>query len=1160
MKIRNELFIIILYMFSVMNADAAAVVSRSSRASISRAPTISVNSNTSTTTTTETTTQTTTTTTEPEPVTEDVVDDVDDYVVEEYVVEEYDDEPIVVENKSLQFSSSLGDTMSSGTTSSDTALADMVRAQRAALDAAGNTVTTKRSANTSNTCDADLRACMTDKCGKNFSKCASDTDTMFGTKLDSCRRNTKCDADEYKAFTAEIKADRVSAIKLQSFNDIIDCGKNYDACIVNQCGATYSKCLGKSAGDAAISKCGSIAKQCNAMDSGLASRTMSVFGTLRQTAEKQISTDEKKLYTMHDQMRSTCARLGAMLDDRSLDCVYTVNFLAGGDSTLYSSKKVYAGNTFDCTPAWFGVDVTTYMENAYRLTREQSSASSAMLGSGVGMAVGALTSGAIDRAIDTQKADKELCEAKAGMKWSSFRNECVEDDSEEKAAKKQEKEEARQEKREERQTARDVRKEAKNTEKACKQSGGRWQNEACDCSEDPYLETKDNVCVVRDGMQFAKNCRDSKGTLINNNKSCNCENGNAAQDGTCPTKREANKAARQEARDIKQQEQELEQRRTKCLQRGAGGTWYDNKECHCEKPGTLLEDDKCVYKDKESKEAQDKIDNCNETKGDWDYDINTCTCRNGGTVGSNGKCPSDNAVKRAENRAERQETKYITNCTSSNGRMNSTNTECICPGNDVFPDKNGNCPKQKAISTKAEKPTAQRACVDGQLINDECYCNNERTKIADKDGYCNATPKYVANCTSSNGRMNSTNTECICPGNDVFPDKNGNCPKQKATGTKAEKPTAQRACVDGQLINDECYCNNERTEIAGEDGYCPKAARTNCTTQELKNLGYEHAVKGTVKQQDKSGKVTKCDITECEYGYELNNITNKCKESRTTKQETQAAVKAEKQAEQQKQQELKRQQELCDKDPWGKWSTVPEPICRCGDDRYWTGERCRPNDIQNQRYENCEISNGHVVNKGHADEFCDCYGSFKPDADWNCPPIEDIKAKLDANEQELCENDPYGKWWDNTCRCLDDRQWIDRECKKTNTQQTSSTLSNASSSKPAAKTSNENSSETIYDVTGKATDKSTAIRYYEINAQNFVIDKYCDQMNGSRVLCSLNDIKCANDRFKQSIDTPEFKEDVIAACISTVDIEDYRAINGFYVVRANKQAVQEKLR
>ena len=394
-----------------MNAQAASVVSRSSRASIARAPTISVNTNKTETetATTETTVAPATTQTQTVEYVDDIEEDVEPSV--EYI-DEPNNEPIVVENKASLFSSSLGESLSSGSGTSDTALAQMVRAQRAALDAAGNTVAV-RSSNTSNSCDADLRACITDKCGTNFTKCASDTDTMFGTKLDSCRRNTKCDATEFKAFAAEIKSDRLSAIKLKSFNEIIDCGKNYDACIVNQCGATYSKCLGKSAGDNAISKCNSVAKQCNSMDSGLASRTMSVFATLRQTAEKQISADEKKLYAMRDQMRSTCARVGAMLDDRSLDCVYTVNFIAGEDSTLYSSKKAYAGNTFDCTPAWFGVDITTYMENAYRTTRAQSSASSAMLGSGVGMAVGAVTSGAIGRAIETHKAEKALKEAEA---------------------------------------------------------------------------------------------------------------------------------------------------------------------------------------------------------------------------------------------------------------------------------------------------------------------------------------------------------------------------------------------------------------------------------------------------------------------------------------------------------------------------------------------------------------------------------------------------------------------------------------------------------------------------------------------------------------------------------------------------------------------------
>ena len=511
-----------------MSADAASVVSRSSRASISRAPTISVNTNKTDTTTQTATTTTSATTVASEPATVEYVDEPDEVEIIEYV-DEPDDKPIVVENKSAQFSSSLGDALSSNSTTSDTALAQMVRAQRAALDAAGNTVAV-RSSQTSNTCDADLRACMTDKCGKNFTKCASDTDTTFGTKLDSCRRNTKCTANEFKAFSAEIKSDRTSAIKLGAFNDIIDCGQNYDACIVNQCGATYSKCLGKSAGDSAISKCNSIAKQCSSMDSGLASRTMSVFATLRQTAEKQISTDEKKLYTMRDQMRSVCSRLGAMLDDRSLDCVYTVNFIAGEDSTLYSSKKAYAGNTFDCTPQWFGLDITTFMENAYRKTRAQTAASSAMLGSGVGMAVGALTSGAIGRAIDTHNAETELkkaeCDAAQGKKWSKFLGKCVED---------------------------------KANKKTCEESGGKWDTKAqdCDCSKSKYMRNDGGVCEYE--SEYIGNCVESNGTPSGDN-TCTCKNGGTADEsGNCPSNRDVRQANRAERRANKNANDQSEQ-------------------------------------------------------------------------------------------------------------------------------------------------------------------------------------------------------------------------------------------------------------------------------------------------------------------------------------------------------------------------------------------------------------------------------------------------------------------------------------------------------------------------------------------------------------------------------------------------------------------------
>ena len=377
----------------------AAVVSRTQRPSnAARMPTITAQiQNTGTTTTTSVGTPTAPASVEPE------------------IIETTEPE-IIIEDKSSQFSEFMAETATSTNDKSNSALAEQIRAQRAALDAAdaasaANNQMAAARASGQNACDANLRACMKQKCGNDYSKCAGDTDTMWGTKMDACRRNLPCTGAEYAIFAPEIKADRDMNARVASYNAIIDCGNQYNNCIVTECGQKFTKCLGKRAGDAAISKCSKIANSCKERDSGLATRTMDVFGDLRVDAEKQVAADEKRLYELRDLMRDTCGRLGAMFDERTLDCVYTVNFYAGGDNTLYASKKAYAGSTFSCDPNWFGVDITTFKENAMRLTREQTSATSALMGSGIGMGVGAVTSGATDRAIDRHKAEKALKQA-----------------------------------------------------------------------------------------------------------------------------------------------------------------------------------------------------------------------------------------------------------------------------------------------------------------------------------------------------------------------------------------------------------------------------------------------------------------------------------------------------------------------------------------------------------------------------------------------------------------------------------------------------------------------------------------------------------------------------------------------------------------------------
>lgn len=305
--------------------------------------------------------------------------------------------------------------------SDDKALADQIRAQRNARDAAdmrNNTSTQIISGASQINCDNALRKCIESQCGAKYTKCATDSDTTFSDKLNACRKNTTCTAHEFNVFTNEIKADKSHQVLLAQYTATIDCGNRYNDCIISKCGTHFNKCLGKTSGDRAIADCKQIATECNTYDSGLTSRIGSVFATLRTNAQEQIRRDEQRLYALRDQMRQVCESLGAMFDDRTLDCIFTANLYSGDNyDTPVASKKLYAGSVFDCTPDWFGIDITTFKENAYRLTRAQSTASAAMLGSGLGIAAGAITSGAIDRAVTSQEALdklKTLCDRAGG--------------------------------------------------------------------------------------------------------------------------------------------------------------------------------------------------------------------------------------------------------------------------------------------------------------------------------------------------------------------------------------------------------------------------------------------------------------------------------------------------------------------------------------------------------------------------------------------------------------------------------------------------------------------------------------------------------------------------------------------------------------------------
>lgn len=325
---------------------------------------------------------------------------------------------VVVVDKSAQFQESFDTAFDSETDGAAAARAESIKRQRDEYDRQDRATSAAARQGTSR-CDTDLRTCMTEKCGKDFSQCAGDGDTDWGIKMDACRTNAQCTGHEYQLLSAEIKADRDANATLANYQATVDCGNQYNSCLVAECGATFRNCWGKVAGDAAIAKCGQKYKSCLTTDNGLAARAGEVLSTLRVDAEKQVQADEKRLYALRDEMAQACARLGAMFDERSLVCVYTVNFFANNSSTPYASKKLYAGGTFNCDQNWFGVNVTTFKENALRETETQRAVISGVMGSGLGMAAGMASSGMFNRAIDRQKAEKAVEKEKAAQKATS---------------------------------------------------------------------------------------------------------------------------------------------------------------------------------------------------------------------------------------------------------------------------------------------------------------------------------------------------------------------------------------------------------------------------------------------------------------------------------------------------------------------------------------------------------------------------------------------------------------------------------------------------------------------------------------------------------------------------------------------------------------------
>lgn len=318
-------------------------------------------------------------------------------------------EPIKVETEPLKIdlsdmADSLSDVVSSIDDTDGPNLAKFIKKYSQAEQEQNDKITNATIPDTADKCYVALNTCITEKCGTDYSKCANDSTAQFDAKMTACRGKSECSGREYELMAAEILADRDANRIIGTYETIVNAGNEYMDCIVGKCGTKFESCLGTTDGNNAIAKCKSIATKYESYDNGLAARMMTVFSNLRTDAEEKIALKEQSLYDLRDQMRAHCEQMGAGFDDRSLSCVFSIDFIAGEDSTIFASKKALAGSTFICEPEWFGIDITTFRENVYRHIRSQSAATAGMLGAGVGITAGAISSGAIGRAIETTKA------------------------------------------------------------------------------------------------------------------------------------------------------------------------------------------------------------------------------------------------------------------------------------------------------------------------------------------------------------------------------------------------------------------------------------------------------------------------------------------------------------------------------------------------------------------------------------------------------------------------------------------------------------------------------------------------------------------------------------------------------------------------------------
>ncbi len=272
-------------------------------------------------------------------------------------------------------------------------VSDTIRAARGErkTDSSGDAITSSDFS----VCYDSVDTCIKLECGTNYEKCETLSQTIFGDKLRACLTSSGCGFDETSTVSTSINDDWAAAKKINRANRILDCGDKMGQCLINTCGAGLQNCLTGADGNMLVnSSCSSIINECESIDSGIATRHTQLLSSLRMNVERSAASLEFRMNELEKQMETECLSIGALFDRDNLKCVFSINFSVldpkTGSRVNAASKRFDAGIGLMCDEKTFGVDVSTYKNVASQRTIDQKSATGALLGSGVGMGVGAL--------------------------------------------------------------------------------------------------------------------------------------------------------------------------------------------------------------------------------------------------------------------------------------------------------------------------------------------------------------------------------------------------------------------------------------------------------------------------------------------------------------------------------------------------------------------------------------------------------------------------------------------------------------------------------------------------------------------------------------------------------------------------------------------------